>query len=124
MNPPRRQTIPEVTDAQLVDEDLVVPELENIEFELGDNVVYPHHGAGQVLKKERRKMFGEEREYLTIKILHNDMTVMVPCENAGVTGLRRVIDEETVQKVLGVLADDVSEMPKNWNRRCLLYTSP
>ena len=31
-------------------------------------------------------MFGEEREYLTIKILHNDMTVMVPCENAGVAG--------------------------------------
>ena len=45
------------------------------------------------------------------------MTVMVPCENAGVAGLRRVIDEETVQKVLGVLKDDVSEMPKNWNRR-------
>ena len=97
-------------------EDLVIP-LENIEFELGDNVVYPHHGAGQVLKKERRKMFGEEREYLTIKILHNDMTVMVPCENAALAGLRRVIDEETVKKVLAVLADDISEMPKNWNRR-------
>ena len=62
-------------------------------------------------------MFGEEREYLTIKILHNDMTVMVPCENAGMAGLRRVIDEETVKKVLAVLPDDVSEMPKNWNRR-------
>ena len=88
-----------------------------VEFDIGDNVVYPHHGAGKVLKKERRKMFGEEREYLTIKILHNDMTVMVPCENAALAGLRRVIDEETVQKVLAVLADDVSEMPKNWNRR-------
>src|ERR1700710_3141058 len=111
-------TIPEVTDAQLVDDmDVDVPELENIEFECGDNVVYPHHGAGKVLKKELRKMFGEEREYLTIKILHNDMTVMVPCENAALAGLRRVIDEETVLKVLAVLADDVSEMPKNWNRR-------
>jgi CarD family transcriptional regulator len=98
-------------------EDLELVPPENIEFELGDNVVYPHHGAGQVLKKERRKMFGEEREYLTIKILHNDMTVMVPCENAALAGLRRVIDEETVKKVLAVLADDVSEMPKNWNRR-------
>src|SRR5689334_22308003 len=98
-------------------EDLEVPEVENIDFEIGDNVVYPHHGAGQVLKKELRTMFGEEQEYLTIKILHNDMTVMVPCCNAGKAGLRRVIDEETVAKVLGVLSDDVSEMPKNWNRR-------
>ena len=62
-------------------------------------------------------MLGEERDYLTIKILHNDMTVMVPCENAGKAGLRRVIDEDTVKKVLAVLSDDVSEMPKNWNRR-------
>jgi CarD family transcriptional regulator len=98
-------------------EDLEVPVIVNIEFEIGDEVVYPHHGAGRVLKKELRKMFGEEREYLTIKILHNDMTVMVPCENAGVAGLRRVIDEETVQKVLAVLEDDISDMPKNWNRR-------
>ena len=102
-------------DETLLD-DLEV-EVENIEFEIGDNVVYPHHGAGQVLKKELKKMFGEEREYLTIKILHNDMTVMVPCANAGKAGLRRVIDEDTVKKVLAVLTADVSEMPKNWNRR-------
>ncbi len=95
----------------------ITVEVENIEFEIGDNVVYPHHGAGQVLKKESKEIFGEEREYLTIKILHNDMTVMVPTANAGMAGLRRVIDEETVKKVLGVLGDQVSEMPKNWNRR-------
>ncbi len=62
-------------------------------------------------------MLGEVREYLTIKILHNDMTVMVPCANAGKAGLRRVIDEDTVKKVLSVLSAEVSEMPKNWNRR-------
>jgi len=92
-------------------------EAEYIEFELGDNVVYPHHGAGQIEAKEIKEIFGERREYLTIKILHNDMTVMVPTENAALAGLRRVIDEETVVKVLNVLRDDVSEMPKNWNRR-------
>lgn len=107
----------EAPEDQLLEE-LDVVEIVNIEFEVGDNVVYPHHGAGQVLKKELKKLFkGEEREYLMIKILHNDMTVMVPCENAGIAGLRRVIDEDTVKKVLAVLEDDMSEMPKNWNRR-------
>ncbi len=80
-------------------------------------MVYPHHGAGKVLKKEQKEVLGEKRQYLTIQILHNDMTVMVPCENAGRAGLRRVIGEEAVLRVLGVLRDDVSEMPKNWNRR-------
>jgi CarD family transcriptional regulator len=88
-----------------------------VEFEIGDSVVYPHHGAGKVLKKEQKDVLGESREYLTIKILHNDMTVMVPTANAAVAGLRRVIDEETVKKVLAVLQDECSEMPKNWNRR-------
>ena len=89
----------------------------HIEFEIGDSVVYPHHGAGKVLRKEEKEVLGESREYLTIKILHNDMTVMVPTENAALAGLRRVIDEETVKKVCAVLQDECSEMPKNWNRR-------
>ena len=44
-------------------------------FDVGDNVVYPHHGAGTVVSKETRTVLGQEREYLTIKILHNDMAV-------------------------------------------------
>ncbi len=69
-----------------------------------------------MLKKESKSLLGEKRDYLTIQILHNNMTVMVPCENAGIAGLRRVIDEEQVKKVIGVLTDEVSDMPKNWNR--------
>jgi CarD family transcriptional regulator len=111
----KEDTIPET--AEQIEDLEITREAECIDFQIGDNVVYPHHGAGQVIKKEQKEILGEVREYLTIKILHNDMTVMVPCENAGKAGLRRVIDEETVQKVLAVLTDDVSEMPKNWNRR-------
>ena len=86
-------------------------------YKVGDKVVYPHHGAGTVVKREKKEVLGEKREYLTIKILHNDMTVNVPADNAERVGLRRVIDEETVERVLGVLRDAISEMPKNWNRR-------
>ena len=75
-------------EAHLQDEELEaeVVVLEHIEFEIGDNVVYPHHGAGKVLRKEQKSILGESREYLTIKILHNDMTVMVPTENAALPG--------------------------------------
>src|SRR5207302_4368733 len=108
-------TITESTEQHLND---LEPELPpNIEFEVGDSVVYPHHGAGKVIRKEKKDVLGERREYVTIKILHNDMTVMVPTENAAIAGLRRVIDEKTVKKVQAVLGDECSEMPKNWNRR-------
>ena len=129
LGPTEEDTITELMEEHLEederfdeDEDLeaelaIVAAVEHIEFEIGDNVVYPHHGAGKVLRKENKDILGESREYLTIKILHNDMTVMVPTENAALAGLRRVIDEETVKKVLAVLQDECSEMPKNWNRR-------
>jgi CarD family transcriptional regulator len=86
-------------------------------YEVGDKVVYPHHGAGKILKKEIKEVLGQKREYLTIQILYNDMTVMVPTENADKAGLRKVIGEETVEEVIAVLRDDGTHMPKNWNRR-------
>jgi len=115
----KEDTIPAsaIAEASFIEELEVTREVECIEFELGDHVVYPHHGAGKVLSKEDMEVLGTTREYLTIKILHNDMTVKVPTENAALAGLRRVIDEETVKKVLDVLQAEVSEMPKNWNRR-------
>jgi CarD family transcriptional regulator, regulator of rRNA transcription len=86
-------------------------------YKVGDKVVYPHHGAGTVVRREKREILGAKREYLTIKILHNDMTVNVPAENAERVGLRKVIDEEAVKKVVKYLTSGGTEMPKNWNRR-------
>ena len=86
-------------------------------YKVGDKVVYPRHGAGTVVKREKRTVLGVEREYLTIKILHNDMTVNVPADNADRVGLRKVIDEQMVSKVLKALTGSGTTMPKNWNRR-------
>jgi CarD family transcriptional regulator len=86
-------------------------------YKVGDKVVYPHHGAGKVVKKEVREVLGEKREYLTIQILHNDMTVNVPSENAEKVGLRSVIGEKMVDQVVKALTGNGTVMPKNWNRR-------
>jgi len=86
-------------------------------YRVGDKVVYPHHGAGTVVKREQRDVLGQKREYLTIQIQHNDMVVQVPTENAEKVGLRRVINEEMVEKVVKSLTGSGTQMPKNWNRR-------
>src|SRR5947208_2513529 len=33
-------------------------------FDVGDKVVYPHHGAAIIERREKRNVFGENREYL------------------------------------------------------------
>ncbi len=86
-------------------------------YEVGDKVVYPHHGAGKIMKIEQKEVLGQQREYLTIQILHNDMTVMVPVENADRAGLRKVVAADVVDQVIDVLRGDPTKMPKNWSRR-------
>ncbi len=86
-------------------------------YTVGDKVVYPHHGAGKIMKIEQKEVLGQQRDYLTIQILHNDMTVMVPVENADRAGLRKVVDPNVVEQVLEVLRGDPTKMPKNWSRR-------
>ena len=86
-------------------------------YSVGDKVVYPHHGAGKIMKIESKDILGQQRDYLTIQILHNDMTVMVPVENADRAGLRKVVESDVVDQVLEVLRGDPTKMPKNWSRR-------
>ena len=86
-------------------------------YEVGDKAVYPHHGAGKIVRIDQKEILGQSRDYLTIQILHNDMTVMVPVENADRAGLRKVVDVGVTDKVIEVLGGDPTKMPKNWSRR-------
>ena len=81
-------------------------------YKVGDKVVYPHHGAGSVVKKEVREILGQKREYLTIKITHNEMVVNVPTENAERVGLRRVINEKMVTEVVKALTGSGRRCPR------------
>lgn len=86
-------------------------------FKKGDTVVYPHHGAGVIVDMVEQEFQGISRPYYSIRILHNDMSIMVPVDGADKAGIRRVISEPEVEEVIGVLKDDPTGMPKDWNRR-------
>ena len=48
-------------------------------FKVGDRVVYPHHGAAIITKKEKRKSpTGEQKDYLVLRMAHGEMTLHVP----------------------------------------------
>ena len=86
-------------------------------FDVGDRVVYPQHGAAVVEKRELKSFFGEEREYLVLKVAFGDLTVMVPADNTEEVGLREVINDEEVEEVFAVLRKKEARMPTNWSRR-------
>ena len=86
-------------------------------FRVGDKVVYPHHGAATIEKKEKKDVFGEKRDYLILRLAYGDLTLMVPVDSTEEVGLREVVSKSEVKKVLNVLKEDESKMAANWSRR-------
>ncbi|HVM63964.1 MAG TPA: CarD family transcriptional regulator [Acidimicrobiales bacterium] len=86
-------------------------------FDVGDKVVYPHHGAAVVERREKKEVFGSTREYLVLRLAYGDLTLMVPADNTDEVGLREVINDEEVEEVFAVLRKKEARMPTNWSRR-------
>lgn len=88
-------------------------------FNIGDNIVYPMHGAGTIESIEEKNMFGNKEEYYVIKMPVGDMKLMVPTKSADTIGVREVVSRNAAAEVF-----DVLEKPKqgyveenNWSRR-------
>jgi CarD family transcriptional regulator len=88
-----------------------------MQFDVGDKVVYPHHGAAVIERREKKEAFGEVREYLVLRLAYGDLTLMVPADNTDEVGLREVINDEEVEEVFAVLRKKEARMPTNWSRR-------
>ncbi len=86
-------------------------------FDVGDKVVYPHHGAAIVERREMKEAFGETREYLVLRLAYGELVLMVPTDKTDEVGLRDVINDEEVEEVFAVLRKKEARMPTNWSRR-------
>jgi CarD family transcriptional regulator len=86
-------------------------------FNIGDKVVYPMHGAGIIEAIEEKEILGERQKYYVMRMPIGDMKVMVPLKNVENIGLREVIDDSTVDKVLERMKKRDVKDTLNWNRR-------
>lgn len=87
------------------------------EFKIGDKVVYPNHGIGVIEQIERRSLGEKDEEFLKLRILANDSTVMVPRGNTISVGLRRVMSKKEIETIYEVLKDDSIPTYGDWKGR-------
>ncbi len=80
-------------------------------------MVYPSHGSGTIESIENKTVLDSECEYLEVSLKASDMKVMIPVDEAETVGLRKVVDEESVNKCLHLLRAKTTDMSSNWNRR-------
>ena len=86
-------------------------------FKVGDRVVYPHHGAAVIQKKENREVFGETKECLVLQMVHGDLVLTVPVDKADDVGMRPPISEADVEDLFRLIAKRDVREPANWSRR-------
>ncbi len=91
-------------------------------FAAGDMAVYPAHGVGVIEAIESQTVAGINQDFYVMKILDNDMKIMIPTVSSDNVGLRAIIGKKEVETVLEILRDrDSTIVAQTWNRRYREY---
>jgi CarD family transcriptional regulator len=91
-------------------------------FKVGDLAVYPAHGVGVIERVESREVSGSSQDFYVMRILENDMIIMIPIKSVNNVGLREIIGRKEVPKLYSILRKrDVMIENQTWNRRYREY---
>jgi CarD family transcriptional regulator len=91
-------------------------------FKIGDLAVYPSHGVGVIERIETRQDSGSAQDFYIMRILENDMIIMIPTKNVDNVGLRELIRQKEVPKLYSILKKKKMMDNQTWNRRFREYT--
>ncbi|MEE9611032.1 MAG: CarD family transcriptional regulator [Desulfatiglandales bacterium] len=91
-------------------------------FKTGDLAVYPAHGVGVIERIETQEISGSPQDFYVMRIIDNDMIIMIPIQNVNNVGLREIIGQDEVPKLYSILKKrDVVVENQTWNRRYREY---
>jgi CarD family transcriptional regulator len=86
-------------------------------LQVGDKVVYPNHGVGVIEQISSRTLGATVERYYLLKIKASSLKVMVPFNSIANVGLRRVVRNGEVQKILDFLTDGECCNNTDWKYR-------
>ena len=88
-----------------------------LNFHIGDKVVYPNHGVGVIEQISSRSIGASVEKFYLLHIKASSLKVMVPCHNASSVGMRRVVRNGEAQKVLDLLSVTEDGHNVDWKDR-------
>ena len=86
-------------------------------FSVGDKVVYPNHGVGVIEQISSRTIGSTVERFYLLKIQASSLKVMVPFENVNSVGMRKVVRNGEIQKILDYLCDGKCDSNADWKDR-------
>ncbi|MGH0592183.1 CarD family transcriptional regulator [Bacillus pretiosus] len=91
-------------------------------FQIGDNIVYPMHGAGIIKAVEEKEIAGEKQQYYVIKMSGSNMEVMIPAGRILNSNIRPVTDITAIAHILNIFQHGESDRLLTWKQRYKLNT--
>jgi CarD family transcriptional regulator len=89
----------------------------HLNFQVGDKVVYPNHGVGVIEQISSRTIGPNVHKFYLLKIKASSLKVEVPFSNVGIVGLRPVVKNGEVNKILNFLVDGECDNHADWKYR-------
>jgi len=93
----------------------------NKEFNLGEVVVYPKHGVGEIIKKETMEIASIKTQFYVVKMEQAKLTIRVPLDKQDEVGLRKVSSKKIIEEVFNILKLKPKIRRIMWSRRAQEY---
>lgn len=91
------------------------------EITIGDYVVYPTHGVGEVKEIVTEQIAGMSVEFLVILFASNRMHLKIPVDKIAVSGLRKLSSEYEIKKAIDVMKTTPQSRKIVWAKRAQEY---
>jgi len=92
-----------------------------LNLEIGDLVVYPIYGVGEIEKFEKHDIDEDEHEYILINFKQDKMKLRIPMQKASGSGLRKLSNKHRLSRALDVLSEQPSIKKDMWIKRAKEY---
>lgn len=86
-------------------------------FQIGDKIVYPMNGAGEIVGVEEKNILGETHRYFVVRLSVSNMKVMLPINNIEGIGVRKIVSEDVANSAIKFFRSYVDDSTSNWNKR-------
>ena len=94
---------------------------QNKEYKIGEIVVYPKHGVGEIIKIESMEVSSIKAKFYVVKMEQSKLTIRVPLDKQNEVGLRKISSKKIIDEVFNTLKLKPKIRRIMWSRRAQEY---
>ena len=92
-------------------------------FKIGEIVVYPKHGVGEITKIENMEISSIKTKFYVVKMEQSKLIIRVPLDKQEEVGLRKISSKKVIDEVYDTLKLKPKIRRIMWSRRAQEYES-